>query len=226
MFSCSIGGQNQRPEKRLQYLSFKVGVGNLSLVSLRKKPITTFQHFVIQVVWKNIRLVLLSLALYSDHDRTFSQSQSFQRACVPTGCFKLHILVTGDVATSWLAVKYKWHALHCKTGLWWLDKLSCRRHRQPAWVELRWTSLHRCNFPCNRLVSSKIFAENWTLKRERDNKRNKRQAGAKTGRGGGRWFLRSLMLQLAWFTDTADLSFTLIWFGTFLCYDIYLYFFI
>ncbi len=27
---------------------------------------------------------------------------------------------------------------------WRLDKLSCRRHHQPAWVELRLTSLHRC----------------------------------------------------------------------------------
>ncbi len=31
----------------------------------------------------------------------------------------------------------KWRVLRSKTGLWQLSKLSCRRHRQPARVELR-----------------------------------------------------------------------------------------
>ncbi len=56
----------------------------------------------------------------------------------------------------------KWHASCSKTGLWQIDKLSFRRHRQPAWVELRRTRLHRCNFPRYRLVSLWIFVANWT----------------------------------------------------------------
>ncbi len=79
----------------------------------------------------------------------------------------------------------KWHALHLNTDLWQLDKLSfflffcesfsmCQKaiivkvwlqiifHRQPAWVELRRTSSHCCNFPCNCFVSSWIFSANWT----------------------------------------------------------------
>ncbi len=52
-------------------------------------------------------------------------------------------------------------ALGSKTGLCWLDKPSCRRHRQQAWVELSRNSLHRCNFSCNRFVSMWIFGVNW-----------------------------------------------------------------
>ncbi len=44
------------------------------LVSSGKKPIISFQHIVIHVLWKNTRLLHLSLALYSDLDGIFSQS--------------------------------------------------------------------------------------------------------------------------------------------------------
>ncbi len=71
----------------------------LSLVSLGKHPIITFQHFVVQPVWKNSRLLLLSLALDSDCDG------SLQTACVPIGCSTLRFLVTADIAIGWLAVE-------------------------------------------------------------------------------------------------------------------------
>ncbi len=45
------------------------------------------------------------------------------------------------------------------------------------------------------------------FKRERDNKRDKTRAGAKTGMGLPSCFLRSLMVQLAWFLEVADLIF-------------------
>ncbi len=70
--------------------------------------------------------------------------------------------------------------LSSKTGLWWLDKLSCRRHRQPAWVKLRQTSLHRCNFPYNRLVSSWVCCKLDLKERETIN-----QIKQKPGQGGG-----------------------------------------
>ncbi len=49
----------------------KAGVGSLLLVLLGKNSIITFQHIEIQVVWKNTRLLHLSLVLYSDRDRIF-----------------------------------------------------------------------------------------------------------------------------------------------------------
>ncbi len=82
----------------------KAGVCSLSLVSSRWHPIITFQHFVIQLVWKNSRLLLLSSALYSDRDRHFAANhESLQRALVPVGCFRLCCPATGDVAhADWL----------------------------------------------------------------------------------------------------------------------------
>ncbi len=40
---------------------FKAGIGSLFFMSQGKNPLITFQQIVIQVIWKNIRLLLLSL---------------------------------------------------------------------------------------------------------------------------------------------------------------------
>ncbi len=45
---------------------FKAGVDSLSLVSLSKNSLITFQHILLHLVWKNTRLLHLSLALDSD----------------------------------------------------------------------------------------------------------------------------------------------------------------
>ncbi len=62
-------------------------------------------------------------------DRHFAANRrSVQRERAPVialCCF----LATGDITTSWLAVETS--AWHSKTDLCGLDKLSCRRHRQP-----------------------------------------------------------------------------------------------
>ncbi len=55
---------------------FKVGVGSLSLMSLCFNSIITFQHIVIQLVWKNKILLHLSVALYLDHHRIFLANHS------------------------------------------------------------------------------------------------------------------------------------------------------
>ncbi len=58
------------------------------------------------MVWKDTRLLLLSLALDSYHDGHFSiNHRSFQRACVPVGCVTLPFSATGGIAMSWLAVE-------------------------------------------------------------------------------------------------------------------------
>ncbi len=67
--------------------------------------IIAFQHFVIQLVWKNSRLLLLSLALNSDREKTVSQTGVISEACVPIGCSMLCFLATGDITMSWLAVR-------------------------------------------------------------------------------------------------------------------------
>ncbi len=76
----------------------------------------------------------------------------------------------------------KWRPLHSKHGLWGLDKLSDRCHRQLAWVELRRTSWHRCNFSCNRFVLSWIFRANWTY--ESNSKWNKTKACSRVASSG------------------------------------------
>ncbi len=53
---------------------FKAKVGSLSLVSSHKNFIITFQHIVIQEVWKNTSLIL---ALYSDRDGTWANQNNF-----------------------------------------------------------------------------------------------------------------------------------------------------
>ncbi len=127
---------------------------SLFLASSGKNSIIPFQHIVIRVVWKSTtRLLHLSLALYSER-QTLSES-----AC------SYWPLYTALLSIKWrhyelIGCWNKWRSLHCKTGLWWLDKLSCRQHCQPAWVELRQISLHRCNLPCNRFVSW-VFGVNW-----------------------------------------------------------------
>ncbi len=48
-----------------QFKGLKAEVGNLFLVSLGKNPVITFQHFAIQVIWKNTRLQHLSFGFES-----------------------------------------------------------------------------------------------------------------------------------------------------------------
>ncbi len=75
----------------------KVGEFSFSLMSLRKEAILTFQHFVIQLVWKNSGLLLLSLPLDWDGDRVFLPVTVFlESAC----SYWLLFLTTGDIAIS------------------------------------------------------------------------------------------------------------------------------
>ncbi len=85
----------------------KAEVSSLFLVSSGKNSIIIVQHIVIQLVWKNTRLLHLSLALYSVFKvETMTGSfRSFQRARLSIGCSRLCFLGTGNVATSWLAVE-------------------------------------------------------------------------------------------------------------------------
>ncbi len=85
----------------LESVDLKAEERSLFLVSSGKNSIITFQHFVIQVVCENTRLVHLSLALDLHRDRHFSANHgSFQRARVLLGWSVLHFLVTDDVATN------------------------------------------------------------------------------------------------------------------------------
>ncbi len=158
---------------------FKAEVGNLFLVSSDKNPIITSQHFVIQVVWKNTRLQLLSLALYSDRDRHFSVNHgSFQRAHVHIGCSMLHFLVTGNVATSWLAVETRDmpYVIELASG----DLTNTISRLESSWdgpLSTAATFPATISSPCESLVQT-------GLKRKSDNKQNKTWAGAKTGKGG------------------------------------------
>ncbi len=85
----------------------KAEVGSLFLMLSGKSSIIIVQHIVIQVVWKNTRLLHLCLALYSVFKmKTMTGSfRSFQRARLSIGCSRLCFLGTGNVATSWLAVE-------------------------------------------------------------------------------------------------------------------------
>ncbi len=71
----------------------------------QKNPIINFQHIVIQVVWKNTRLLHLSLALSSGCDGSFAQSGIISESAWSYRLLHPGFLVTGDVATSWLTVK-------------------------------------------------------------------------------------------------------------------------
>ncbi len=48
-----------------------------------------------------------------------------------------------------------------------VDKWSCRRQHQPAWVELKLTSWLHLNFSCNCFISLWVFGINWPQRRER-----------------------------------------------------------
>ncbi len=69
-------------------------------------------------------------------------------------CSMLCFLATGDVAMSWLAVE--------TSDVPYILKLAS--DDLTSWAagdtEMRWTSLHRCNFCCKNLVSSWIFGVN------------------------------------------------------------------
>lgn len=51
-----------------------------------------------------------------------------------------------DIVTSWLAVEPADVSYVLKTGRWRLDQHWCRWRLQMAAVDLRWASLHLCNF--------------------------------------------------------------------------------
>ncbi len=153
------------------------------MVSSGKNPIITSQHFVIQLVWKNSGLLLLSVALNSKHDGTLSQTWSLQRARVPIGRSTLRFLVSGDIAMSWLAVETSDmpYVLKLASG----DLTSWAAGDAVSQLESSWDGAvyTTATLPatvwchCESLVQT-------GLKRERDNRRDKIQAGVKTGRGG------------------------------------------
>ncbi len=142
---------------------FKAEVGSLFFVSSGKNFIITFQHVVIQVVWKNTRLLHLSLALYSDFRKwrlwrtLFSQSQVISKG--PFSYWPLHAALLSD---RWHRHKLigcwnKWRALCSKTGL--SDDLTSwvagNMHRNMAWPpywEVATPSLHAV-CPKKKLIS-------------------------------------------------------------------------
>ncbi len=66
----------------------EVGVGSLFLVLLSQNSMMTFQHLVIQVVWKNTGLLHLVVAQYSDYDEEFSANH---------GNFREHVFILGSL---------------------------------------------------------------------------------------------------------------------------------
>ncbi len=71
--------------------SHEAGVGSILLASLGRNSVTAFQNIVIQVVWKNVRLLHLSLPLYlgfRDCDRHFSARGHFRERILPLAAFK------------------------------------------------------------------------------------------------------------------------------------------
>ncbi len=173
----------------------KAEVGSLFLVSLGENPIITFQHIVIQLVRKKTRLLHLSLTLCSDCDGTFRPI---------TGHFREYVFPLAALcSTSWrqvtlLRADWLFKQETCtKIDLWRPDKLSCRQHCRLVWVKLRWTCLHRCNFPCNcPLLLCKL-----DLKERAQTNKIKCELGEKYGGES------SLMLLLAWSPDAAYPSF-------------------
>ncbi len=115
-----------RKNSKYKYLkdAFKAGVGSIFLVSLGKYSIITFQHTVTQVVYKNIRLLRLSLVLYSDviklrpQRALFSQPQVFSQSM----CFYWlrYAVLLSDRWCHYELMGWwnKWCAVHSKTGLW------------------------------------------------------------------------------------------------------------
>ncbi len=101
-----------------------------------------------------------------------------------------HPLLQAYIENEWPLAAFDAHGafgvspqLLFKSGLWRL-KLSCRWHRQTAWVEMRRTSLQCCNFLCHFFGLVVILWNKLDLK-ESNNKQNKIRARAKTGMG--RW---------------------------------------
>ncbi len=74
-------------------------------MSSGKNYILTFQHCVIQEVWKNIRLPHLSWLRIQSVKEFSANRRSFQRQCVLICCSTLSFLARSDNATIWLAVK-------------------------------------------------------------------------------------------------------------------------
>ncbi len=153
----------------------KAGVGRFLLRAIQQKFIVTFQHFVIQLVWKNTGLLHLSLALCSDFRKwrpwriLFGQSQVIsERAC------SYWLLYTALLSDRWCCYKLK-----LISG----NNSVCRKHRLPARVELRRTSLNAATFPATVLFCCQSLVQTG-LKKESDSKWNKTRARAKTERGG------------------------------------------
>ncbi len=91
-------------------------------LSSGKNSIITFQHILIQLVWKNTRLLHLSLALYSDFRGWRLWQGLFSRARV----FLLAALrrVSKQQMMSLWAYWLLRQVMCSKTGFWWLDKPS------------------------------------------------------------------------------------------------------
>ncbi len=150
------------------------------------------------MAWKNTCAPLLGSVL-RQRQTLFSQSRLISESLYSYWLLFAALLSDKGRCYELIGCWKKWRASRSKTGLWRLDKLSYRRHRQleSSWDKPVYTSLHRCNFPCNRLVSQT------GRKREREttNEIQHEWSENREGRGQPSWFLRSLMLELAWFPN-------------------------
>ncbi len=178
-------------------------MGSLFLVSPGKNSTKTSQHIVIQVIWRNTRLLHLSLATYSDHDWDFSASRGlFQRAHVSIGCSTLHLLATGDVETSDVS-----YVLKLSSG----DLTSQVAGYTISQLETNWDGpVHSdVTFPATVLSCGGSLVKTGFKGRATTNELNMSRRKNREGRVRRNCLLRSLMLKQAWFPYVAFTSFKL-----------------
>ncbi len=111
----------------------------------------------------------------------------------------LSFFAMSNVAMRWLAAETS--DAPCVLKLASGDNSDCRWLLRLTWVELRSTSLNRCNFPCNRV---NIWCKLALKERVTTMKQNTSWSKNREGSMQQSCFLRSLMLQLARFPDVAD----------------------
>ncbi len=92
-------------------------------------------------------LLAFSNALYALYSDWHGYFQPVTVTSESSRSWLLYAVILSDVGTSWLATETSNmpHALKLTSA----QNSDCRRLHQPAWVELRRTSSHRCNFPCD-----------------------------------------------------------------------------
>ncbi len=139
-------------------VQFKAEVGSLSQVSSGNNSHNNLSAYCNTDFWTSPWLCIQTLTRLSPNHGNFRERMLlFSVLRCASSQQVQHYELTGY----WK----EWCALLSKTGYRWLDKLSCRRHRPLAWVELRQSSLQRSNFSCNHFVSLWIFGVNWPQKR-------------------------------------------------------------